>query len=149
MWGARLPFRSLLAETPKYSFLEISLFSSRLPRRDLNTQNMSYAEDTDVHLEQQDYTNVDEYYEDEDDDFSFDVRDTVNPLLTVAAPRGEEYIFDDDFSRKKLSWGDRFSWLIGGGFITGMHNNFIFIRTYVKQLRKVLLPEECGVLRKA
>ena len=82
-------------------------------------------EESDVHLPQQNYTDVNEFYDD-DDDLAFDdlELDTVNPLLVVPAPRGEEYIFEDDFSRKKLSWGDRFSWLIGGGFLTGKSLHF-------------------------
>eukprot|EP01087_Luapelamoeba_hula_P014306 TRINITY_DN4176_c0_g2_i1.p1 TRINITY_DN4176_c0_g2~~TRINITY_DN4176_c0_g2_i1.p1 ORF type:complete len:190 (+),score=19.43 TRINITY_DN4176_c0_g2_i1:62-631(+) len=43
----------------------------------------------------------------------------INPMLSVPNPRGAEYIFNDEFQGRKLTWGDRFTWLIGGAYLTG------------------------------
>jgi len=44
----------------------------------------------------------------------------LNPMLAIAGPRGAEYIFGDDLNQgRRMSWADRFTWLLGGSFLTG------------------------------
>ncbi len=42
-----------------------------------------------------------------------------NPMLSIPGPKGAEYIFENDYQPKRMSWADRSTWLLGGSWLTG------------------------------
>merc|ERR1712113_533422 len=49
----------------------------------------------------------------------FDSGFNTNPLLALPGPRGSQYIFEDELNSRRMSWADRFTWLLGSTFLIG------------------------------
>lgn len=85
------------------------------------------ADFEDIPFVDEDYDNM--QYVDEDDglldlDYSDSFDDglddsLINPMLAIQGPRAAEYIYDENFSRKRMEWSDRLAWPVGSLFLGG------------------------------
>jgi hypothetical protein len=45
----------------------------------------------------------------------------TSPMYGVPGPKGAEYIFENDYQPRKMSWADRSTWLWGGSWLAGTY----------------------------